>query len=178
MSDIKFWPWCIFNFSNNPLFAMRSRLNHTGVDNTLAPVFSPDRQSDTLAILRGSAGPLQAPDTRARLAKWPIIRQEVKDNLDAIVRDFDPFAQERELTEKYLPVELRPLLAAVGRKDLNAWLGLQPWKATVERSLAAFDDALEQARTGAVPIERLRSLHRELVEAYSGRGFFNLGGWS
>lgn len=161
------------DFTRDSLMKRRSLLNHTALMNGMASLFEPDRIRKTADALLGIGPAAGRQVTCETLDKWPIIRTNLLENTSRIVDDFDPLRLARNVAEMGVTGEVAEWLLPTCREDGREWLGLREWKSTVVTAITAFDDALTDASAGRVSVEFLGERVWSLVEAYSGKGFFN-----
>lgn len=157
---------CIFDWGQHPLMQERSLLRHTGIDNTLGPLFS--REGELRAILTGTAADGEHRDTRFCIAQWPRVRDATLDNLAAIAEEYSPF---REALDA-----LADVIGADGVRGhverMRRLLGIDAFVTAVRNRIAAFDAGLRDVAEGTLSIECLAALHVALVEAYSSYRIF------
>lgn len=144
----------------------RSLIRHTGLDNTLAPMF--EREDALHALLSGSARLSDDRDTRFRLGQWPALREATLQNLAAIATDYTPF---REVVDALAPV-LGPELVTAHVERMRRLLGIDAFVTAVRNRVGAFDAGLRDVAAGRRPVSDLAALHTALVEAYSSYTIF------
>lgn len=160
------------------LMQERSWLNHTVLDNTLSVLFSSERLVAVESVLRRTAAPDMYPDTRDRLGKQARIWELIRTNAESIVEGFHLHREGLELLETILSKELVDWLRPISIACDRAFLGLDMWSEAVEGAILAYQEGLKSVSIGRMRADELGRLHRNIVEAYSGRGFFNFVGAS
>lgn len=134
-----------------------SQLRHTRLGNAMQPLFEPDRLELTQAVLRGTCGDADFPDTRERLAAWPELSEALSDSLEALERAYDPFDVP---SGAGFGVEERRALA-FELVDLSSFLG------RARRTLSEFDRGLGQVVSGTISIEEVAARYEALLDAYA-----------
>lgn len=146
-----------------------SRLRHTAIGNLWAPLFSPDRAEGTRKVLTYEAALEEFPDTRDRLAKWPEVRAEIEANLDAMEKEYTPFADGLKALKLRMDAAVWERLALKHRVRMRDLLGIDEFVRSVRTALAEFCGGLECVATGTMSVADLSRLHGDLLDAYSSR---------
>jgi hypothetical protein len=162
----------IFDWGDHPLIRELSRLRHTGIGNLWAPLLSPDRAEGTRSVLANHAAEGEFPDTRDRLAKWPLVRQAVEKNLTCLEREYDPFVRGLDTLSPCIePKALNHLVVRHGARMREVY-GLDDFVRLSRHALTAFYDGIIAVSVGSMSVADLGRLHGELLDAYCGRRLF------
>lgn len=132
-------------------------------------IFEPPRREGTAAVLSGKCGPKSFPDTRDRLARWPVVRDQVLRNLEAIEREYDPFSSAITALRGHMSDSMIADLALWSARSIREFLAVPQFVARARTAVLSFDLGIRLIASESISIDELAERYEELLDAYGAR---------
>jgi hypothetical protein len=107
------------------------------------------------------------------LSKWANVKSMLISHAIKITTEFNPNSSGFDLLSNYLHQNELEWLRETAQNEYSAYSNFANWVKHVEGALKKVDDEMTDIKKGVSDVVKLRMAVDDLMEIYSGRGYFN-----
>jgi hypothetical protein len=110
--------------------------------------------------------------TKERLDAWPEIKSKVLNLSNRVMTEFNPYLSGFDALSTFMSKDELQWFGEVIRYEVTDRCRLEQWKTDIESAVKKIDSEFNNIRTNKATIEELRSAVDNLIDIFSGKGYF------